>query len=151
MHKLKSNALRKGRASISNQIYLITSVTNKRKPIFTDLYAGRTLVQVLYDASLDATTICYVIMPDHFHWLIQLGETQALFHVMQQIKTRSGFSIKQQLNLKEKIWQAGYHDHALRKEEDIKAVARYISANPLRAGLVSRIEDYSLWDACWVK
>jgi len=29
-------------------------------------------------------------------------------------------------------------------------IARYIVANPLRAGLVSRVGDYPLWDACWL-
>jgi hypothetical protein len=29
-------------------------------------------------------------------------------------------------------------------------MARYIIANPLRAGLVDRIGDYPLWDAMWL-
>jgi len=150
MKTSQGRRLRKGRVSISSQIYLITAVTSKRKPVFLDLNAGRILVQSIYDDSLDAKTLCYVVMPDHFHWLLQLGEMHAISRVVQRVKARSGFSIKQQLNLKEKLWQAGYHDHAIRKDEDIKVVARYIIANPLRAGLVSRIEDYPLWDACWL-
>ncbi|MDN5510133.1 MAG: transposase, partial [Pseudomonas sp.] len=27
---------------------------------------------------------------------------------------------------------------------------RYIIANPLRAGLVGHVGDYSLWDAAWL-
>ena len=46
--------------------------------------------------------------------------------------------------------QDGYHDHALRQEEDLRAVARYIIANPVRAGLVERIGDYPHWDAAWL-
>ena len=34
--------------------------------------------------------------------------------------------------------------------EDVRAVARYIIANPLRAGLCERIGDYPLWDAAWL-
>ncbi|GGY09626.1 hypothetical protein GCM10007160_41190 [Litchfieldella qijiaojingensis] len=48
------------------------------------------------------------------------------------------------------IWQRGYHDRAIRDEEDIRAVARYIVANPLRAGLVNDIGQYPLWDAKWL-
>ena len=48
------------------------------------------------------------------------------------------------------IWQAGYYDHALRIEEDIQTVARYIVANPIRAGLVQKIADYPHWDAVWL-
>ena len=48
------------------------------------------------------------------------------------------------------IWQRGFHDHALRKDESVLAAARYIIANPLRAGLVRRVGDYPLWDAVWL-
>jgi len=48
------------------------------------------------------------------------------------------------------VWQPGFHDHALRKEEDVRAVARYVVANPLRAGLVQRIGDYPHWNAIWL-
>ena len=43
-----------------------------------------------------------------------------------------------------------HYDHALRKDEDVKKIARYIIANPLRAGLVEKIEDYPYWDAVWL-
>ncbi|HXR00866.1 MAG TPA: transposase, partial [Pseudomonas sp.] len=29
-------------------------------------------------------------------------------------------------------------------------MARYVVANPLRVGLVSKLGDYSLWDAVWL-
>ena len=48
------------------------------------------------------------------------------------------------------VWQRGFHDYALGVDKDIVHVARYIVANPLRAGLVSRIGDYPLWDAKWL-
>jgi hypothetical protein len=38
----------------------------------------------------------------------------------------------------------------LRQDEDVARVARYVVANPLRAGLVKRIGDYPLWDAAWL-
>ncbi len=40
------------------------------------------------------------------------------------------------------LWQKGLFDRALRREEDLKAMARYIVANPLRAGLVEHIGQY---------
>ena len=48
------------------------------------------------------------------------------------------------------IWQDNYHDQAVRAEEDLRKMARYIVANPLRANLVEHIGDYSLWDAVWL-
>jgi hypothetical protein len=38
----------------------------------------------------------------------------------------------------------------MRKDQDLQVAARYIVANPLRAGLVKRVGDYPLWDAIWL-
>lgn len=48
------------------------------------------------------------------------------------------------------IWQKGFYDHAVRKEEDIKNIARYIVANPLRTNIVNKLNDYPHWDAIWL-
>ena len=51
----------------------------------------------------------------------------------------------------QRISQAGYYDHALRQEEDMQKIARYIVANPIRAGLVNKVGDYPHWDAIWLE
>jgi hypothetical protein len=48
------------------------------------------------------------------------------------------------------VWQTSFHDHALRREEDVLSVARFVVANPLRAGLVKSLRDYPHWDAVWL-
>ncbi|MBN2380988.1 hypothetical protein JXM67_14415 [candidate division WOR-3 bacterium] len=40
------------------------------------------------------------------------------------------------------MWQRGYYDHILRKEEDLEIVANYIWGNPVRKGLAETIEEY---------
>jgi putative transposase len=42
-----------------------------------------------------------------------------------------------------KLWQRYGYERTLRKEEDTLTAVRYIIENPLRAGLVERIEDYA--------
>ncbi|TDV88241.1 transposase IS200 family protein [Halomonas alkaliantarctica] len=82
------------------------------------------------------------MQPDHIHWLLQLnGE---LSEAVRRYKSYVS------LDVGERIWQDGFHDRMIRKEEDIKAVARYIVGNPLRAGLVSNINHYSFWNAAWL-
>ena len=90
-----------------------------------------------------ADTLCFVLMPDHLHWLLQLREGNLPF-VMQRLKGRTSHALGGEL------WQPNYHDHALREEEDVREIARYIVANPLRAGLVRNLADYPLWDAVWL-
>ncbi|MDD5036975.1 MAG: transposase [Methylococcaceae bacterium] len=139
--------LRKGRVSEAHRAYLITSVCAGRKPWFADSYLGRLLVRVFMGVRPDAETLAFVVMPDHFHWLMQLGGERDLSDVVQAVKSVSSHRINQHLGRKGFIWQEGCHDHALRSDEDLPQLARYVVANPLRAGLVSRLGDYPLWDA----
>jgi len=142
--------LRRGRVSEAGHIYLITCVTYRREPVFSQWNCGRLLAQVLMKENDRAETLAYVVMPDHLHWLMQLNDDTALGPLMRTVKTVSSWRINRMLNRSGRLWQPGYHDHALRKEEDLVATARYLVANPLRAGLVKRIGDYPLWDAVWL-
>jgi REP element-mobilizing transposase RayT len=139
------NNLRKGRQAIAGQAYHLTAVTQNRFPFFTDLSAGRLLVRQLITLQADglAETLCYVIMPDHLHWLMLL-RSPSLSPVMQRLKGRTARAIGKP------IWQPNYYDHAIRADEDLRATARYIVANPIRAGLVDQIGEYPLWDALWL-
>jgi len=138
--------LRKGRVSLPGQVYHITAVTFDRAPVFSDLRSARLLVNALREAQARdaAATLAFVVMPDHMHWLMQLGEDASLSKVVGSVKAVTAHRIGR------RIWQDGFHDHALRQEEDLAEVARYIVANPLRAGLVERVGDYSHWDAVWL-
>ncbi|MDO9046125.1 MAG: transposase [Methylobacter sp.] len=141
-----SKDLRKDRHSQSNQIYHITTVTENRVPIFKNFHTARSLIQLLKNEQQlgRANTLAFAVMPDHLHWLMELTDQTDLSQIIQSVKTLSAKQIAHP------FWEAGFHDHALRKEEDIIAVARYIVANPLRAGLVRHIGDYPHWDAIWL-
>jgi REP element-mobilizing transposase RayT len=152
MQKQHGKDLRKGRHSQTGNIYLITTVTDQRQPVFYDLHNVRTAINALFfnDKQGKVTTLAYVLMPDHLHWLFQL-HSGSLGELMRDFKGYSSKQINRLRNDKGKIWQAAYHDHALREEEDVRSVARYIIANPLRAGLVDSVGDYPHWDAVWLE
>ena len=145
----KGRNLRKGRYSQPGRIYLITFVTVSRETLFTDLYPARLVINSLMK-SKGAETMCFVIMPDHVHWLIRLRPHCELTPVISGVKSSSARRINRYLGRSGSIWQTGYHDHALRREENIREAARYIVANPLRAGLVKSVRQYPHWDAKWL-
>lgn len=86
---------------------------------------------------------------DHLHWLIVLQKS-ALENTVRDFKSSTARQVNRMRETTGALWQAGFHDHAVRRDEDIQALARYIVANPLRAWLVSRVGDYPLWDAVWL-
>ena len=144
--KAGSHRLRIGRHSQAGQVYLLTMVTLNRQAVFAEFQAARCLIRTLHaeDRLGRARTWAYVLMPDHLHWLMQLGEHVDLARCVQGVKSL----VSRQLG--QTVWQPGFHDRAMRKEEDLQALARYIVANPLRAGLVKRVGDYPHWDAMWL-
>lgn len=153
MAKNHGHDLRKGRVSTPGQIYLVTTVTHQRRPIFKYFINARYVIRSLeYTERLhQVTSLSFVVMPDHLHWLFSLQDFRSLSQVVSNIKRGSAYRINQHNNeTGTPIWQPGFHDYALRKEDEIKDVARYIIANPLRAGLVDNIGDYPFWDAIWL-
>jgi REP element-mobilizing transposase RayT len=164
--------LRTGRISIPGQVYLVTSVTLDRRPFFADFWRGRILVNTMrhYAKAGKVESLAYVIMPNHFHWLLALTGECSLSTLMGQVKGAAAHHLNQlhvgapsvatesgMIAAKAaptvrlgRIWQKGFHDRALRRDEDIRSVARYMVMNPVRAGVARRIWDYPLWDAVWV-
>ncbi|OLU17347.1 transposase [Pseudomonas sp. PA1(2017)] len=140
-----SHRLRLGRWSAVGHCYLVTTVTADRKPIFNDFYLARTLIRIMRQDELAGThrTLCYVLMPDHLHWLLELRQG-TLSQLVGRVKS---LSAKQHGG---RTWQKGFHDHALRNDENLLSAARYIVANPIRAGIVTRIGEYPHWDAIWL-
>ena len=143
--------LRIGRHSEFGRLYLLTTITQQRRQIFNNLQLGRLVVDQFRQAHEDGIVIskAWVVMPDHFHWLIEL-QNKTLGELMCRIKSRSSVNINRLTKTHERVWQKGYYDRALRQEDDVKAAARYIIQNPIRAQIASRIGDYPLWDACWI-
>jgi REP element-mobilizing transposase RayT len=143
--------LRKGRRSLANQMYHITTVTAARRKFFSDLVAARFVVQALLrlERSGRAATMAFVVMPDHLHWLFRLPEDSEISSTVGSMKSQSSGLINRQLGRSGAVWQTGFHDRALRRDEDIIQIARYIVANPLRAGLVGDIRRYPHWDSIW--
>jgi putative transposase len=122
--------------------YLVAVATEGRARRLVDPGLVERCMSAL-DASAKAESIevlAYVFMPDHAHLLVQGSETSSLPRFMKHFKQLTAFSFKRATG--EVLWQKGYHDHVLRRDEDLSDVARYLAANPVRAGLVSGWKEY---------
>jgi putative transposase len=145
-------ALRCGRCSLPGAIYHITTATCERTPLFRDFQrACAAAASIASRESLgDSRLLAWVLMPDHVHLLLQLGTHGNLSSLVGGIKARSGKATQRAAARRFRVWAKGYHDRALRREDELQTVARYIIANPVRAGLVQRCGDYPFWDAMWL-
>jgi putative transposase len=145
-------ALRKGRISNPDHVYLITTVTRDRHPHFLGFEQARAAILAFTSAEALGETrlLAWVLMPDHAHWLLRLGEDSPLSKVVNRMKARSACMSNRASHARGPLWSPGFHDRAMRRETDVRQAARYIIANPMRAGLVTRVGDYPFWDAVWL-
>jgi putative transposase len=122
--------LRKGRVSLDCQIHHVTTATLNREPVFLDFNHARLFIQTLRQSELkgETKTMAFVVMPDHIHWLFQLNQGEQLSSVIQALKSISAKRVGKP------VWQKGFYDHGIRKDEDVASIARYIVDNPVRAG-----------------
>ena len=145
-----SKFLRKGRTSIKNQHYLLTTTVLDRKPLLNREGAAEVVLTSLLwlekqgKIYLDAA----VVMPDHLHFVAGLKHG-SLAKLMRSLKSYTAKKINILLEREGVFWQPQYHDHAIRKDEDLNDLVLYTLHNPVRAGLVNDFHDYSYWYCRW--
>jgi putative transposase len=121
----------------------LTFCTYQRRRVFFEKPAvDRFVTQLLRSAADERFAIlAYCFMPDHLHVLAEgVDESSDLRAFVHRWKQASEFAWRRQTG--DQLWQRGYYEHVLRSNEDVFALARYLIANPLRAGLVRDVLDY---------
>jgi REP element-mobilizing transposase RayT len=148
--KKGSKRLRKGRASIENQHYLITTTVLDRKPILNKKEPAEIIFNSLQWLEKQGSILldAAVVMPDHLHLVVGLRQ-DSLGKMMQSFKGYTAYEINKLLKMKGAFWQPQYHDHAVRQDEDLKEIILYTLKNPVRAGLVKDFHEYPFWLCRW--
>ncbi|SDQ78579.1 transposase [Pseudoxanthomonas sp. CF125] len=145
-------ALRRGRVSIPGQSYLVTFTTHQRAQIFKESGNAALMARSLHGLKIwgDTKLLAWVLMPDHLHLLITLSQAETLQGVVQKVKSNTARELKSNDLSLGQVWASAFHDRSLRRDEDIRDVARYMVLNPVRAGLVACVGGYPYWDAVWI-
>ena len=61
-----------------------------------------------------------MVMPDHVHAVLKLGEQQTLSKVLHSIKRYTAREINKHLSRSGALWQKGYTDWGIREGNDIQ-------------------------------
>ena len=91
------------------------------------------------EESFDILTYCF--MPDHVHLLVEGRDPDADARAF-IARSKQYSAYRYRVRTGGRLWQRDSFDRVLRDTEGTIAVARYILANPVRAGLVVRPRDY---------
>ncbi len=136
--------------------YFITLVTHQRKFLFGKIIDAEIQLSdfgkivedtwlELPDHNPNINLDYYAIMPNHFHGIIQIVETdrvragsepaptrRVLPEIVRQLKTFSAKRINQTRNTRETpVWQRNYYERIIRDEPELNRIRKYIIENPL--------------------
>ena len=131
-------ALRRGRVSIPNAEYFLTICTDKRRPSLVTTDIAEAILTEVHAMDADGTwqLRCAVVMSDHIHLLVILGERLSLGKSIARLKSKT--TAKLQTADAAFAWERDFYDHHVRPDEDHLALFLYIFLNPYRANLCVR-------------
>ncbi len=124
----------------ADRTYYVTFCTRNREvpPSARDV--------VLASCLHDHEQLCWldtaVVMPDHVHLIVMPSEDASLPQILRRIKSASAYRINRILPRAGSLWQRESFDRIVRGGENLDVKREYILDNPVRAGLVDRVEDY---------
>jgi putative transposase len=123
----------------------ITAVCHRRIPYLKRDWQKELLLSVMREvkSSSGFAMNAYVILDEHFHWIITPGK-QNFSTIMQSIKLRFVHRYKKAIKQKKNatLWQRRFWDHIIRSAEDLHRHKDYIHYNPVKHGYVLKPLDY---------
>lgn len=85
--------------------------------------------------------VAYTFMPDHVHKVVWGDSPDAdAKRYIRLAKQYSGYYFKK--SFAAKLWQRYGYDHVHLRDHEPRAAVRYVIENPVRAGLITKVEDY---------
>jgi putative transposase len=86
--------------------------------------------------------LAYCVMPDHVHAVCWTPNGSASIpSFMRRFKSFVS-GLARGSGHSGGLWQRSYHDHIVRRSEDLSEVCAYVVENPVRKGLVAEAADY---------
>lgn len=89
----------------------------------------------------DVRNFCATVMPDHVHWLFQLGQRLSIGRVIARLKA----STRKALTSTRIAWQRDFFERQVRTGERLEDYGLYIFLNPYRKGLSPLDESWPYW------
>jgi putative transposase len=84
----------------------------------------------------------WVFLPDHWHCICAPVHPVTISLAMKSVKQSSMRAVNQCRGASGELWQPRFFDRALRTVKEYNEKVEYTHLNPVRAGLVSRPEDW---------
>jgi putative transposase len=127
--------------SKKGRTYYVTFCTKGRRVLPPP---ARTLIlaSCVYDHERIAWIDSVIVMPDHGHLIATPYEESSITILLERIKGATVHRVNRLLRRTGSLWQRESFDRIVRSAEYLQRKRDYLFHNPVRAGLVTRWEDY---------
>lgn len=114
----------------------------ERRDVFNDNCDRDDFVERLGHILSETSTICYAwaLIPNHFHLLLQTGPFP-VSTVMSRLLTGYAINFNHRHNRHGHLFQNRYKSILCQEEQYLLELVRYIHLNPLRAGIVTSLDE----------
>jgi REP element-mobilizing transposase RayT len=153
----------RGRSRFTDEhFFFVTTTVLKHTPVSDNSTYCDILLQNIkhYQLKYRFQILAYVIMPTHFHWIVETGFNGATISIiMRDIKKFNAWDILEQLEInkfnklgifnkptrrgqRRQFWTSRFDDVIIRNMGMLRSIVEYIHNNPIMSGLVEQAEDY---------
>ena len=132
------------RIQFNSAIYHVTARGNRRANIFLDKRDFLIWLDLLAEAvgKHSIKVHGYCLMPNHFHLLIETPQAN-LSQVMHMLNARYCQHFNKRHGTSGHVIQGRFHAVLIESDQQLMAVSRYVSLNPVRAQLVKDPADWA--------
>ena len=122
----------------SARTFFATTKTSQGRALLQSERNARLMIDVLrsYVTAGKFRLHDFVVMPDHLHVLLTVGDGMTVERAMQFIKGGFSYRLKKECGYWGEVWQRGFSETRVEDRQSFMKHRDYIAANPVKAGLV---------------
>ncbi len=143
---------RTARSTEAGTVYHVLNRGNGRMRIFHKAGDFEAFEQVLSEAMkrYAVELLTYCLMPNHWHLVVRPKTDQSLGHWMRWVGVTHVRRYREHYHSRGggHVYQGRFKSFPVAEDDYFLTLCRYVEANPLRAGLVERAEQWQ-WSGLW--
>ncbi|SRR6266498_1120298 len=124
--------------------FFVTSSISGKHNLLQSERSARLFINMLYHYRSEHKYLLhsFVVMPDHFHFLITIGPEISIERAIQFIKGGFAFRAGKELGFRPPVWQRGFSEVRVYDSEHLSRVLEYIENNPVKRRLAQFPTEY---------
>ena len=132
------------RATPAGYCYHVLNRGNARQQVFHKEADYAAFVQLFEDAHqrVPMRILAYCLMPNHFHLVLWPRQDGDVSRFMQWLLTTHVRRYHEHYRTSGHVWQGRFKAFPIQENEHLLTVLRYVERNPLRAGLVAKVDAW---------